>query len=121
MKECTNAFIFDQKLLNAQALDSIGLGLLLFMPTIKCLNSRIESNEKRRCLKFLAIIPLCLKDSLKSNPGEKLILRCPGCSSNVRWVAVYYEDGFVFQILEERPKFDENMKFDKIDEVEVIT
>jgi len=89
------------------------------MPTIKCLNSRIEANEKRRCLKFLGIIPSCVKTALKSNPGEKLHLRCPGCSSDVRWVAIYYDKGFVFQA-GSKPEFDDNMKFDRIDDIQQI-
>lgn len=91
------------------------------MPTIKCLNSRIETNEKKQCLKFLAIIPLCIKDSLKSNPCEKLILRCPGCSPDIRWIAIYFDKGFVFEALMKKPEFDENMKFDRIDHVQYLT
>jgi hypothetical protein len=57
---------------------------------------------------------------LKLNPGEKLILRCPACASDVRWIAIFYDDGFVFEAMDKPPVFDDNMAFDKIDDIEQV-
>jgi len=89
------------------------------MPTIKCLNRLIRANQKRPCLKFLGIIPECVKDALKSNPGEKLILRCPACAPDVRWIAIFYDEGFVFEAMD-KPVFDDNMVFDRIEDIEQV-
>lgn len=88
--------------------------------TIKCLNSRIEGNEKRKCLRYLAEIPDCVYDTLKVNPKQKLILRCSGCSRDVRWVAVYYDKGYVFETLDEKPEFQKPMQFDKIISIQQV-
>ena len=84
------------------------------MKTIKCQNYRVEANKSKFCGKFLAMLPECVIESLRQNPGHKIILRCPGCDSSVRWIEVYYDDGFVIDTSDASIEFTKSMEFDKI-------
>lgn len=86
------------------------------MPTIKCRNTRNEKNTIVTCERFLIHLPQCVIESLKQNPDEKIILRCPACPSVVRWTAVYYstENGFVWEVIKNPRNFDSDFEFDSI-------
>ena len=61
------------------------------MPTIKCHNDRVEKGKIIKCDRFLVSVPDCAIESLRNNPGEEIICRCPSCPPYQRWTAVYYD------------------------------
>jgi hypothetical protein len=84
---------------------------------ILCKNTRIENGEKTvPCKRFLADIPQCAIDSLKANPGEKMIFRCATCPGYDRWISVYYNStgGAVWESSAEKPDFTVEMNFDVV-------
>lgn len=90
---------------------------------VSCQNKRIENGETSvRCERFLADIPQCAIDSLKSNPGEKMVFRCPTCPSYDRWVSIYYDatGNLVWESSGEKPDFSSEMKFDTIYKTEQV-
>lgn len=98
------------------------------MPKISCYNTvnifnPLKDDAKiRPCNRFLIQLPQCAIDSLKSNSGQKVIVRCPACKEEQRWVEVYYdkESGFVWRITDRPKGFDKEMKFDTIIKSEQI-
>lgn len=84
---------------------------------ILCQNKRIENGDKTvKCNRFLAAVPQCMIDSLKSNPGEKIILRCATCPGYDRWVSIYYtpEGELAWESSGDKPDFTVELKFDTI-------
>jgi len=64
------------------------------MRIVKCQNVRVQKHHPIKCGRFAVVLPLCVIDSLKENPGQKIITRCPTCPSFHRWGSLYYnEDG----------------------------
>lgn len=93
-----------------------GEGEVFFMAKVNCNNTRNEKNTIVKCDRYFVQLPQCIIDNLKSNPGEKIILRCPTCPSMFRWVAIYYseKDGYVWETIKKPQRFDNEMKFDLI-------
>ena len=93
------------------------------MPTVKCRNTRNEKNSVIKCDRFLIQLPQCVIDNLKSNPGEKILLRCPTCPSFVRWVEIYYdsETGLTWGTVKKPEQFEPELNFDHVIHCEEVS
>jgi hypothetical protein len=86
------------------------------MPTVKCRNTRNEKGNIVKCDRFLIQLPQCVIDSLKSNPENRIVLRCPTCPSVVRWTAIYYNNDskFVWETIKNPRNFETEFQFDHV-------
>ena len=86
------------------------------MATIKCNNTRNEAGTVIKCDRFALIIPDCLLKSLRDNPGQKIITRCPTCPSYQRWAAIYVNSSsrLVWELIPKPENFDEELVFDDL-------
>lgn len=50
----------------------------------------------KECDRFLADLSKEVVDSIKNDNG-KIIIRCPKCSEEERWITLYSEDGKIVQ------------------------
>jgi len=90
------------------------------MPTIKCLNERIERGEKVTCDSWLGELTPGVLEFLKNNPNEKAIYRCRYCPPNQRWIVIYYLNGLVWRALSSIENEQEDVKFNRIYNIEQI-
>ena len=84
---------------------------------ILCKNTRIENGEKTvQCKRFLASVPQCAINALKSNPGQKMTFRCATCPGYDRWISIYFDrDGkSVWESTADKPDFTIEMDFDVV-------
>lgn len=55
------------------------------MLNIKCKNQRVEDNCIISCNRLLLTVSDGIIDYIRTNPDEKLILRCSNCDKSTRW------------------------------------
>ena len=82
---------------------------------IECENRKLrDGGYEGDCGRFLMGIPDCVIEALRSNPGEKMTLRCPSCPTITKFIHIYFnEQGqSVFETLDAPVKFDRKMEFD---------
>jgi hypothetical protein len=84
------------------------------MPTIRCENDKIKGHKVEKCGRFLGSVSMCMMAALKENPEARLILRCPSCPPDIRWIAIYYQNGYVWRSLPKKEYESIEMEYDRI-------
>jgi hypothetical protein len=74
--------------------------------------------ERKRCNRFLATIPSWIFTQLKALEGDpegKIILRCPSCHGESRFVEIKYTDGkLTFETINGKPELGKPIEFEEV-------